>query len=204
MTGGLWALLRLGLGLADPLLMCTWAAMAAGILSTHLRSQEPPPEPCLKHGGHHPGSAARRGRRGRTAAQLAACSRESHTSRIHSRVASLQTTLGTIRTGGRWKQGRSSRLVRLQYPFGSDKSDHASQGLATTQANSPQWDIFQSPLSRVSHLTWRKCSPASTAISSIGPWSLALEGTRGNTREENALLLHVCSTLHRQTNPLPG
>lgn len=71
---------------------------------------------------------------------------ESHASRTHSRVPGLQTTPGMIRTGGRWKQGRRSRLVRLRYHFGTDKSDHTSQGLATTQANSPQWDIFQAPL----------------------------------------------------------
>lgn len=112
-----------------------------------------------------------------TAAQLAACSRKSHTSRIHSRVPRLQTTLGTIRTGGRWERGRSSRLVRLQYYFGTDKSD---RGLATTRANSPQWDIFQSPLSRVSHLTWRKM--LSCFHSNLWYWALEF-GPGRNTRE---------------------
>lgn len=178
MTGRLWA--PQGLGLADPLLVCTWVAMACF---------EPQRAPS------------------RLSSALGSQGKE----RLHSLLPAVGSryqqdpqhcAVPTDHHGhgqDRWtvEEGRSSSLVRLQYHFGTDKSDHASQGLATIQANSPQWDIFQSPQSRVSHLTWRRCSPTSTAVSGIGPWSLALEGMQGNSREGNAPLLHVCSALHK-------
>lgn len=53
MTGAL-----LGMELANSPLTCTWAALAAGVLSTYLTSQVPLSEPCPKGGRQHPGSAA--------------------------------------------------------------------------------------------------------------------------------------------------
>lgn len=97
-----------------------------------------------------------------------------------SRMLGVQTIPGMIRTSGRWKQGRSSRLVRLQYYLGTGKSAPASQVLVTAQANRLQWDILQSPLPRDSHLTWRKLSGVHSILC-----CLALEfGPERNTREQ--------------------
>lgn len=109
---------------------------------------------------------------------------------------------------GQWKMEAGEKLkageTAVLY-LGTDKSALASQVLVTAQANRLQWDIFQSPLPRDSHLTWRKCSPVSTAFPVIWPWSLALKGTQENTRGGNAVLLHLYSTLcTRSTNPLLG
>lgn len=109
---------------------------------------------------------------------------------------------------GQWKMETGKKLkageTAILY-LGIDKSALASQVLVTAQGNRLQWDIFQSPLPRDSHLSWRKCSPVSTAFSVIQPWSLALKRTEENTRGGNAVLLHLYSTLcTRPTNPLLG
>lgn len=130
----------------------------------------------------------------------------------NSRVTCQQQDAGgTDHSGqdqGQWKMeaGKNLRAGETAVLYlGTDKSALASQVLVTAQANRLQWDIFQSPLPRDSHLTRRKCSPVSTAFSVVWPWSLALKGTQENNRGGNAVLLHLYSILcAKPKNPLLG